>query len=194
MNLSVISKKFKEFPILFVCGIITPITLVLLFMRAPRIQEYEAELEDLEGKWNDIQTNVEYSAGLESAIESLEAGLEAVNTRLMRAEDVAVNSEFFYDLEEAVGVQLGRFGQGTATDGSNLHIGMEKLLHFSAIPYIQNISGTMDQVLTFISELDRQDYFVRMDSLRLVPASETGEESRLVSARLQCHVLAVKDE
>lgn len=194
MNLSVISKKFKEYPILFVCGIITPVALVLLFMRAPKIEEYETQLEDLERTWNDIQKNVERSAGLESDIESLETGLEAINERLMRVENVAVNSEFFYDLEEAVGVQLGRFTQGEAGDGSNLHIGMEKMLHFSTIPYNLNIGGTMEEVLSFISSLDRQDYIVRLESLRLAPASSEDKTSQQLSARLQCHVLAEKHE
>lgn len=194
MNLSVISKKLKEYPILFVCGILTVLALVLLFMRGPKIETHEAELADLERKWSDIQRNMERSSGLEEEIAQLEAGLDKIDGRLMDVDQVAVNHEFFYDLEEAGGISLRQFNQGNASDGKQLPIGRDGLRHFSVIPYNLSMAGTMEELLGFVDLLDRQKYIVRMDMFWLTATTDTEETSRELTGRLQCHVLAAKHE
>ncbi|NDV62580.1 hypothetical protein G0Q06_08965 [Puniceicoccales bacterium CK1056] len=194
MNLSVISKKFSEYPVIFVCGVITPLALVLLFMRAPKLEQYETELSDLEREWEQILTNTERSNGLEEDIAALESGLEDIESRLMRVENVAINYEFFYDLEEETGVTLNQFSQGVASDGSEIPMGLEKMKHFSVIPYDLTIAGSMDQLLGFMDVLNRQNYIVRLDMLRLFPSiGEQGDEDNL-GGRLRCYVLAEKHE
>jgi len=194
MNLSLISKKFKEYPILFVCGVICPLVLVLLFMRGPKIEQYETELEELEREWSEIQTNKERSSGLEEDIASLEAGLEKIDKRLMQVEEVAINYEFFYDLEAEGNIELNRFSQGEASDGKQLSIGKNGLRHFSVLPYNLSMTGSMEEILGFMDLLDRQEYIVRMDMLWLSPVTETSAETPQLSGRLQCHVLAAKHE
>jgi hypothetical protein len=194
MNLSVISKKFAEYPVLFVCGIITPLALVLLFMRAPKLEQYETELLDLERQWEQILTNTERSSGLEADTAALEAGLEEIEGRLMQVENVAVNYEFFYDLEEETGITMSQFSQGNASDGSQLSLGLEKLKHFSVIPYDLSISGSMEQLLGFIDVLNRQNYIVRLDMFRLFPSTGNTAAEGQLSGRLRCHVLAAKHD
>ena len=111
MNLSQAGKKIAEYPILFVCGLLTPLIVVLLVMRGPKVTYYEQELSSLEREWHNIQTNVERAAGMETDIERLEQGLEVVRQRLMQVENVAVNYEFFYDLERESGIVLSRFSR-----------------------------------------------------------------------------------
>lgn len=194
MNLSVISKKFSDYPVLFVCGVLTPLALVLLLMRAPKLDQYEIELSDLEREWEQILTNSERSNGLEEDIASLEAGLEDIEDRLMQVENVAVNYEFFYDLEEETGVKLGQFSQGAASNGAEMAMSLDKLKHYSVIPYNMTITGSMEEVLGFLDDLNRQDYIVRLDMFRLFPSStEEGGEDQL-GGRLRCFVLAAKNE
>lgn len=195
MNLSAISKKFAEYPVLFVCGIITPLALILLFMRAPKLEQYETELSDLERQWEQILTNTERSSGLEEDIAALEAGLEDIESRLMDVENVAVNYEFFYDLEKETGISLDQFSQGVASNGSEIPMGREKMKHFSVIPYDLTLSGSMDQVLGFMDVLNRQEYIVRLDMLRFYPstAGAAGSDD-LLGGRLRCYVLAEKHE
>ncbi|HKJ90681.1 MAG TPA: hypothetical protein VJ960_06075, partial [Oceanipulchritudo sp.] len=104
-------------------------------MRGPVIEKYEAQLMELERNWQSIQVNLERSAGLEEDIEQIEEGREIVQTRLMDIEAVAVNSEFFYSLEDRTGIELIQFSQGTATDGENLRGSRKGLKHFMAIPF-----------------------------------------------------------
>jgi len=120
MNLSQAGKKVAEFPILFVCGILTPLIVVLLVMRGPKVTQFEQELSALEREWHNIQTNVERASGMETDIERLEQGLEVVRQRLMQVDNVAVNYEFFFDLERESGIALSRFSQAPATDGAGL--------------------------------------------------------------------------
>jgi hypothetical protein len=195
MNLSLISKRIAEYPVIFVCGLITPLALVLLFMRAPKLEQYEGELADLERQWEQILTNTERSNGLEDATAALEAGLEEVESRLMQVENVAINYEFFYDLEEETRVTMSQFSQGNASDGSTIPLGIEKLRHFSVIPYDLTISGSMDQLLGFMDTLNRQSYIVRLDMFRLYPNTTAGTESSgELGGRLRCHVLAAKHD
>ena len=194
MNLSVISKKIRQFPILFVCGILIPLALVLLFMRGPKVIEYEADLADLEREWQSIQKNVERSVGLEDDIVSLNEGLKTLDGRLMNVDEVASNYEFFYGLERQSEITVRQFSQGDASDGRNLPIGMDKMQHFSCIPYDVVISGTLAQILGFLDTLDRQNFIVRVDLLTLSKPGDAGPESEALNARLKCHVLASKHE
>ena len=194
MNLSLISKKLRQYPILFVCGLIIPISLVLLIMRGPKIQEYESQQIDLEREWKNIQANVERSAGLEDDISSIEDGLSSIRERLMNVDNVASNYEFFYELERLSGVTVRQFSQGVASDGATLPLGRDALRHFSVIPYDVVMKGTLRQILSFLDLLDRQDFIVRMDLLNVSkPGAEEPNPDQL-NARLRCHVLAFKNE
>ena len=193
MNLSQAGKKIAEYPILFVCGLLTPLIVVLLVMRGPKVTYYEQELSSLEREVHNIQTNVERAAGMETDIERLEQGLEVVRQRLMQVENVAVNYEFFYDLERESGIVLSRFSQAPATDGADFVPGADGMSHFTAIPYDLSMTGTLEQITGFLDLLDRQQYIVRMELLRISPPPAgpgMAVDSRSLSGRLRCHVLS----
>lgn len=194
MNLSSISKIIRQYPILFVCSVVTLLTLVLLFMRGPKAAQFESQLADLEREWQNIQTNLERSAGLEEDIESLEAGLEEVQTRLMKVEDVASNSEFFYNLEEQTSVEFQGFSQGQSTNGQGLNMSVEELRHFSVIPYDIRLRGNLDSILAFVDTLDRQNFIIRLDTLNLSRSQDEQSDPNLLSGRISCNVLAHKHE
>lgn len=195
MNLSLLGKKLLQFPVLFVCGIVLPLLVILLIMRGPKVAQYDAEMDKLEREWTNIQTNIERSTGLREDIDLLEAGLEEIQGRLMRVEEVAVNHEFFYAMERQTGIILRQFSQGSATLGQDLPMGGEGMRNFSSIPYNFVMEGTLEQILTFIELLDRQPYIVRLDSLNISrPAETTQSGEHLLSGRLRCHVLAAKHE
>ena len=196
MNLSLISKNLRKYPVLVVCGLMVPLSLVLLSMRAPKIQFYEDEQASLEKRWNDIQTNVERSNSLSEDIEDLNSGLSRIQSRLMNVDEVASNYEFFYGLERQSGIKVERFSLGLPFDGSGLPIGKAKLSHFSAVPCQVSMSGSIQEILNFMDLLDRQDFIVHMDLLNVVkPTTGSGRtEGNTLSAQLRCYVLASKDE
>lgn len=196
MNLSLISKNLRKYPVLFVCGLIIPLSLVLLYMRAPRIQFYEAEQIRLEKQWHDIQTNVERSNSLSSDIEQLNSGLEKIQSRLMKVEDVAANYETFYGLERQSGASVDRFSLGAPFDGSGLPIGKTNMRHFSAVPCDVVMKGSIQQILSFMDLLDRQEFIVHMNLLNITrPTTVSGaSEGENLNATMRCYVLASKDE
>lgn len=194
MNLSLIRKIVSEYPILVVCGVVAPLALILLMIRGPKIDSYAIELDELERQWRFIQMNMERSAGLDEHIDRAEAGIEMINNRLMDVEKVAVNHEFFYDLEEQAGITLVNFGQDNAFDGERLPIGYSALRHFSVIPYKLTVSGTFEQILGFLNLLNRQEFIVRLDELTLSqPTDLSGNPTELLGD-LKCHVLAARNE
>jgi hypothetical protein len=80
MNLSLISKNLRKYPVLVVSGVVIPVSLVLLMMRAPKIDEYQGQLQDLEKEWGDIQLNLERSKGLYANLKSCQSGIPAVRS------------------------------------------------------------------------------------------------------------------
>ena len=194
MNLSGIGKSMRQYPVLFVCGGVVLLLLVLLFMRGPKVNQYDAALAELDVKWRNIQTNLERSTQLEQEIEAIESGLERIRGRLMSVEDVAVNYEFFYGLERDSSVTLVQFSQDKASDGEALPIGRKSLRHFSVIPYDLQMRGTLPQLLAFVESLERQDYIVRIDLLRITRPLGQQLDFGLLEARMRCHVLAHKHE
>lgn len=194
MNLSGIGKSMRQYPVLFVCGGVVLLLLVLLFMRGPKVNQYDAALAELDVKWRNIQTNLERSTQLEQEIEAIESGLERIRGRLMSVEDVAVNYEFFYGLERDSSVTLVQFSQDKASDGEALPIGRKSLRHFSVIPFDLQMRGTLPQLLVFVESLERQDYIVRIDFLRITRPLGQQLDFGLLEARMRCHVLAHKHE
>ena len=196
MNLSLISKNLRKYPVLFVCGLIVPLSLILLSMRAPKIQFYEDEQLKLEKRWQDIQTNLERSNSLSEDLSDLEQGLNQIQSRLMNVEDVASNYETFYGLERQSGVNVDRFALGNPFDGAGLAIGKTSMNHFSAVPCDVIMKGSIQEILRFLDLMDRQKFIVHMDLLSVTrPATVSGEvEDDRLSAQLRCFVLASKNE
>jgi len=194
MNLSSIGKKFRQYPILFVCGILTPLLLIILFMRGPKLNNLEEEVARLERQWQNIQRNLERSDNLDEDIEEIEDGLQAINKRLMRVDEVARNSEFFYNLESRAGITFSRFSQGAAGDGEVLNMPIQKLDHFSVIPYTIGMRGTLEELLRFTDLLERQEPVIRLEALSLTRAGNESGNPFELSATLDCYALAEKHE
>jgi hypothetical protein len=194
MNLSLISKNIRKYPLLFVCALIVPLALVLLTMRGPKVNDYQDQLTRLEREWKEIQTNMERSYGLDADISNLNEGLAAIEGRLMNVEEVAANYEFFYDLERRSGVTVDRFSLGLPFEGEGLPLGKPKLRHFSVVPCDVVMNGSIQEMLRFLDLLDRQDFIIRMDLLSVVQATDKKGLPDSLTARLRCHVLSAKND
>jgi len=195
MDLSSISKKILQQPIPFVCGVLVIFLAVLLYMRMPKIEDYQQRHSELERKWQTIQANVDRSNGMEEHVALLEEALEEVETRLMVEENVAVNSEFFYNLEDAVGITLSQFSQGSLNNGERLGLQGGGLKHFGVLPFDLTVSGSLEAMLQFLDTLDRSNYLVRTENVVLsLPSRGSTENRDLISGRIECHVLAEKND
>lgn len=195
MNLSSIGKILIQYPIPFVCGLLCFFLGVLIVMRGPKVEEYEQQLAEMERRWQAMQMNLDRSKGIEEDIEQIERAHEEVKARLLEPDEVAVNSEFFYDLEEATGISLTQFSQGSASNGSRLPLAIDKLDHFRVVPFDLSVTGTLPEMLELLSRLDRSRYIIRMEKLDLnLPSGGATESMELLSGRLQCHILADPDE
>lgn len=195
MDLSSISKKLLQQPIPFVCGVLVIFLAVLLYMRMPKIKDYQQRHSELERKWQTIQANVDRSNGMEEHVALLEEALEEVETRLMVEENVAVNSEFFYNLEDAVGITLSQFSQGSLNNGERLGLQGGGLKHFGVLPFDLTVSGSLEAMLQFLDTLERSNYLVRTENVVLsLPSRGSTENRDLISGRIECHVLAEKND
>jgi hypothetical protein len=195
MDLSSISKKILQQPIPFVCGVLVIFLAVLLYMRMPKIEDYQQRHSELERKWQTIQANVDRSNGMEEHVALLEEALEEVETRLMVEENVAVNSEFFYNLEDAVGITLSQFSQGSLNNGERLGLQGGGLKHFGVLPFDLTVSGSLKAMLQFLDTLERSNYLVRTENVVLsLPSRGSTENRDLISGRIESHVLAEKND
>ena len=197
MNLSLISKIIRKYPVLVVCGLIVPLALVLTSMRSPKIQEYQDQKSIIEKRWREIGINKDRSASLNDDFQQLTEGVQQIQERLMNVEAVAANYEVFYDLEEKAGIKLESFSLGMPFDGSGLAIPKGKLTHYSAVPCQFSMSGSLSQLLSFIDLLDRNEFIIRMELLSVRVSSrviDTADQDGKLSATMRCYVLADKNE
>jgi hypothetical protein len=56
------------------------------------------------------------------------------------------------------------------------------------------MSGSLQELLSFMVLLDRQEFIVRFDLVNVYKQNDESPESEILMARMRCHVLAMKNE
>ncbi len=174
----------KKQPIGFSCGLLCLIIAAVLYIRSDKISESQAEAEAKSAEAAKILTNVSNSKNLPEQVAEIQALRKEMDSRLIRAGQLAINLQYFYKLEAETEVKLLDVRQNNPPRGPKaLYIG---------IPYSLSVQGTFKQLLVFLHRLEDGTHFCHFTSASFSKsgaadpnAAGTGNESMTVSLNLE---------
>jgi Tfp pilus assembly protein PilO len=150
---------FKKHPLSVFCGLVALICGGLIYYRAGNIAGSQSELEVRTAEANKMIANVRNSAGLPEQVSEIQAQKKELESRLLKAGQLAVNLQYFYKLEAETEVKLqGDVRQGVAGKTSRAYIG---------VPFSLSVEGSYSQVTNFINRLQNGRHLCRIVSSTL---------------------------
>jgi Tfp pilus assembly protein PilO len=147
----------KKQPLGFACGLLCLICAGLLYFRGGKIAENRAAFETKSAEATRILANVRNSEKLADQVVEIQALSKEMESRLVRAGQLAVNLQYFYKLEAETEVKLLDVRQGVMPKaGKTLYTG---------IPFNVSVQGSFRQVLAFLQKLENGPHFCRFSSV-----------------------------
>jgi len=170
MTSSDIFALIKKQPIGFTCGVISLICAGLLYLRSDKIDEYKSDYETKSAEAAKILTNVRNSEKLSAQVGEIQALSKELDSRLLRASQLAVNLQYFYKLEAETEVKLIDVKQnGLPKGGRTLYAG---------IPFNVSVQGSFKQVMAFLQKLENGPHFCRFIAVNYAKSSGPSEGTR----------------
>lgn len=139
----------KKNPISIGCGLLCIALGVGIYFRAGLIPAAEEELAKKTAEADRYATNIKNSTQLKEQTDALAAANKEVDSRIIRAGQLATNYQYFYKIVAESGVKLidqrqGSIGAGAKT-GKNSYI---------PVNFSVSVMGDMSQIMQFLALLE----------------------------------------
>ena len=176
-----LTAAIKKHPLSVVCALVAVICGGLLYYRSSNITASQAELEAKNAEATKMIANVRNSTGLAEQVAEMQAHRKELESRLLKAGQLAVNLQYFYKLEAETEVKLsGDVRQGTLPKSTKTYVG---------VPFTVSVHGSYAQVANFITRLQNGRHFCRITSSTLSKAnsldSAPGESDMSLTLNLE---------
>lgn len=176
----------KKQPIGVACGVICLLCAGLLYYRSDKIDENKAEYEKKSAEAAKILANVRNSEKLSAQVGEIQALSKEMDSRLLRASQLAVNLQYFYKLEAETEVKLIDVKQGGLPKGGKTLYG--------GIPFNVTVQGSFKQVMSFLQKLENGPHFARFGTVNFGKASGTSESRPASGADLSGMTVSINLE
>ncbi len=146
MTTADIGGYIKKQPIGFACVVLILVLGGVYYYRSSEIEEKQAEYETKSAEAARIISNVAQSKNLTEEVAEMRALTKDMESRLVRAGQLAANLQTFYKLEAECEIKLLDIRQGTMPKtGAALYGG---------VPYNVGVQGSYKQIMFFLSRLE----------------------------------------
>lgn len=151
----------RRFPLATIGVVLLLGLLVGLFLRWDDLGEAKTILAEKQAisKRNDL--NVRNGVGLAKHLEALKSGVTALESKLIRVDDIGTNQQYFYAQEVAAGVKL------SVLRVVGVSRGQEKGALYQRVAYNVVVEGRFPQILAFLQGLELGEKHYRMVSFTL---------------------------
>lgn len=155
MTTADLSAALKKQPIVSGCLLVVIACALILYFRWGVIGESQAE-NDLRSKdAANVLNNVRNSANLPEQTAEMQAYAKELESRLIKASQLAVNLQYFYRLEAENQVKLVDVRQNPTRPSKSLYV---------SVPFSVTVQGTFAQVTNFLSKLQNGRALCRINS------------------------------
>jgi hypothetical protein len=183
MNVQTVSTAIKRHPLGAIALSTSFVLLGLLYVRYSTAQDLDATLTAKIREGERLTANVNYAAQLDEHLQRLQDAATAIDGRLVRAGELAINLQYYYKLEAETGVKLldlRQTGTGAPSSPKSLYLG---------VPYSVSVQGTYQQILSFLKRLEHGVYFARVLSANCSRGQNDGEAAPPIVLSLTLELL-----
>jgi hypothetical protein len=169
----------KKNPISVGCAVVCLAVGVLIYFRSDAIPAKEAELVAKSAEGERHALNKINSHDLKEQYDALVAANKEIDSRFVRASQLATNSQIFYKLESATGVKLVGSPSQTAS------IPPKPPQKFTSVGFTIAAQGDLTQLLNFQHQLENGEHYCRIMSANLSGNSSKREGPLTLSLTLE---------
>jgi Tfp pilus assembly protein PilO len=159
----------KKHPVSAVCLVVAIACGVVLYFRMDVVASSQAEYDARSAEAAKMIANVTNAPGLAEQLAEIQEQGRQLESRLVRAGQLAVNLQYFYKLEADNGVKLLDVHQ------DNLPRNIKT--QFTPVPYGVTVQGSYNQVMKFLGQLQNGRHFCRINSAVFAKVSGGGENT-----------------
>ena len=157
MNNEALVAFFKKNPIALVCGVLSPGLAALIYFRSSNIPEADAELAQKSAEADRYESNLKNADKLKEQFEAMVAANKEIDSRLIRAGQLAINNQYFYELESQTGTKIVEYRQVPLTAAARA-----AKTAFMPIGFAVSVQGNLSQVLQFLRALESNAHYCRI--------------------------------
>jgi Tfp pilus assembly protein PilO len=144
----------KKHPLVVGCIVVTLASAVALYVRSSSVADNQKEYETKSAEAERMAANVRNAANLSEQAAEMQALRKDMESRLLKANQLAVNLQYFYKLETETEVKFSDVRQG-ATPRKTGYIG---------VPFSVSVQGTYPQLINFLTGLQNGRHLCRITS------------------------------
>ncbi|HWZ94542.1 MAG TPA: hypothetical protein VNW30_05045 [Opitutaceae bacterium] len=164
----------RKHPVALVCSLLcVGLALAIYFRKDAQVQAL-AELDDKISQGNHLKENVDNANSLNKAdrldeqYAVLTQVIQSIEARLVHADQLAINLQYFYKLESETQTKLTNLSQtGVVVSGKNTG-----KTSYVRVGYAIGVQGTYPQLLDFVRRVENGDHFSRVVGMVLSSAGD----------------------
>jgi len=192
MNTKKLNDFAKKQPIALGCAFLSIVLAVVIYYRADGLPDAEAQLAAKTAEWEHIRDNVKNSEQLSEQFATLTQATQAVESRLVHADQLAINLQYFYRLEAETQTKLTDLRQTGVIDSTKSRDGKgpPSKSAYASIGYAVAVQGSYARLMNFLRRIENSEHFSRVNSLTLTSAGgEANTAAADLSLRLDIELL-----
>lgn len=171
MNSTDLVVLLKKHPIGFGCGLVSLVCGVLLYMRWGITAASQAELEASSAQAAKMIANVRNANGLAEHLTEIQTLSKEMESRMLKAGQLAVNLQYFYKLETENEVKLLDVRQNSVPRNSKTQ--------YMGVPFSVSVQGPYLNVINFLNRVQKGRHFCRINTASFTKVGETGGDMNL---------------
>jgi Tfp pilus assembly protein PilO len=172
----------KKHPASFVCLLLCLAAGAVIYLRYGNISASQTELESKSAEVAKMTANIRNAAGLPEQVSEIQGYTKELESRLLKASQLAVNLQYFYKLETENEVKLVDVRQNALPRNA-------KASAYIGVPFTVSVQGSYTQVMNFLNRLQNGRHLCRITVANFTKVAETGSAGPLVNLSLNLELL-----
>jgi hypothetical protein len=182
MNGADLSILIKKHPIVVTCTLVSLISGVVFYYQGDTLEDLKSQVVDKAKQSQTVQSNVRNSVGLPQHVEGIQKATKQLESRLLKASQLATNLQYFYRLESETGVKITdvRQNQLGRSSGGALFVG---------VPYTVTFQGSFKNVMEFMQRIESGKHLSKFSTVSFSKAAGAEPQNGLLSVSMNIELL-----
>lgn len=184
MNTDTLIGHFRQFPTIFVCGILSVVVLAGIFVRGSGLSDSRDRLEQVSAEGARMDRNIQNAVELEEQLAAIREITGEVAARIVRPAELARNLQYFYRLESESGVTIRALDQRgvPAADPDDEEADDDA---YVPVRYEIAVEGTYPDLLDFAYRIENGRHFSRFTQFEILRAQRTDSTTLQIAMNLE---------